>query len=70
MHFVASGLHFDSVYWVCMDYVLFCGQCASVICYACLGYVSLESVVMCVRLNFGYTCRDGKFPLSAFSVSC
>jgi len=42
MHFVASGLHFDSVYWVCMDYVLFCGQCASVICYACLGYVSLE----------------------------
>ena len=42
MHFIASGLHFDSVYWVCMDYVLFCGQCASVICYACLGYVSLE----------------------------
>ena len=42
MHFIAFELHFDLVYLVCMDYVLIYGQYASVICYECLGYVSLE----------------------------
>ena len=42
MYFFAFGLHYDSIYWVCIDYVLFYDQCASVVCYACLAYVSLE----------------------------